>query len=78
LPSLEASDANFIYVTYIATTAHKVFQALTEGAVTRQHWGHENVSDWKPGSPWKHQASDGSGMVRMVGEVLQSTPPDGW
>jgi uncharacterized protein YndB with AHSA1/START domain len=69
------NDSKYVYVTYIATTPEKVFQALTEGAVTRQYWGHENVSDWKPGSPWKHQASGGSGTVRMVGEVVECTAP---
>jgi uncharacterized protein YndB with AHSA1/START domain len=69
------TDTKFVYLTYIATTPEKVFQALTEGAITRQYWGHENVSDWKPGSPWKHQAADGTGTVRMVGEVIESIPP---
>jgi uncharacterized protein YndB with AHSA1/START domain len=64
-----------MYVTYIRTTPDKVFQALTQPDVTRQYWGNENVSDWKPGSPWKHQAADGSGTVRMVGEVIECTPP---
>ena len=62
-------------MTYIATTPEKVFGALTKGEVTRQYWGYENVSDWKPGSPWKHQATDGSGTVRMVGEVVECKPP---
>ena len=69
------NDTRFVYVTYIATTPEKVFQALTEGPITRQYWGHENVSDWKPGSPWKHQASDGSGAIRVVGRVVECTRP---
>jgi uncharacterized protein YndB with AHSA1/START domain len=69
------TEANFVYVTYIATTPEKVFQALTEGPVTRQYWGLENVSDWKPGSVWKHQAGDGTG-TRIVGKVLESNPPN--
>jgi uncharacterized protein YndB with AHSA1/START domain len=69
------SKSKFLYVTYIRTTPEKVFKALTEGEVTRQYWGHENVSDWKPGSPWKHQSVDGSATVRIVGEVLECTPP---
>ncbi|HTO48388.1 MAG TPA: SRPBCC family protein [Burkholderiales bacterium] len=68
-------ESKFVYVTYIATTPEKVFEALTKGEVTRRYWGHENVSDWKPGSPWKHQATDGSGTVRILGEVVESTPP---
>jgi uncharacterized protein YndB with AHSA1/START domain len=68
------TEATFVYVTYIATTPEKVFEALTEGPITRQYWGLENVSDWKPGSAWKHQAPDGSG-TRIVGKVLESKPP---
>ncbi len=68
-------ESKFVYVTYIATTPEKLFNALTEGRMTRQYWGHENVSDWKPGSSWKHQAADGSGAVRIVGEVVESDPP---
>ena len=67
------TDATFVYVTYIATTPDKVFQALTVGSITRQYWGHENVSDWKPGSPWRHQAEGGT--ARIVGEVVDCTPP---
>jgi uncharacterized protein YndB with AHSA1/START domain len=68
-------NSKFVYVTYIATTPEKVFQALTEGPITRQYWGHENVSDWKPGSPWKHRATDGSEAVRLVGVVVECAPP---
>jgi uncharacterized protein YndB with AHSA1/START domain len=67
--------SKFVYVTYIRTTPEKVFKALTEPEITRQYWGHENVSDWKPGSPWKHQSSDGSKTVRMLGEVVEARSP---
>jgi uncharacterized protein YndB with AHSA1/START domain len=66
------AKTKFVYVTYIASTPEKVFQAITEPAVTRQYWGMENVSDWKPGSPWRH--TDGK-TVRMVGEVIEHAPP---
>jgi uncharacterized protein YndB with AHSA1/START domain len=52
------SKPSFVYVTYIATTAEKVWQALTDTNVTRRYWGplkpdanhtapFENVSDWR-------------------------------
>ncbi len=69
------SKTTFVYVTYIATTPEKVFQALTEPPVTRQYWGLENVSDWKPGSPWRHQSGNDAKTVRMLGEVVECTPP---
>ena len=48
------SNSKFVYALYIAATPEKVWKALLDGELTRQYWGHENVSDWKPGSPWKH------------------------
>ena len=65
---------SFVYVTYIRASAERVFQALTDGRMTREYWGHENVSDWKPGSPWQHREA-ASGRVRILGEVLESRPP---
>ena len=69
------SKSKYVYVTYIRTTPEKVFEALTKPEVTRQYWGLENISDWKPGSAWKHQSADGSRTVRLLGEVIESTPP---
>jgi uncharacterized protein YndB with AHSA1/START domain len=69
---MSMTKTKFVYVTYIASTPEKVFQAITEPAVTRQYWGMENVSDWKTGSPWRH--IDGK-TVRMVGEVIEHAPP---
>jgi uncharacterized protein YndB with AHSA1/START domain len=71
---LTMNDERFVYVTYIATTAQQVWDALLKGELTRQYWGHENVSDWKPGSKWQHVADDGKRTVRLVGEVLESVP----
>ena len=76
---------SFVYVTYIATTQEKVWQAVTDPAVARQYWNaggpaHENISDWKPGSRWEHQRVDearlrGAGQVDIAGRVVESTPP---
>lgn len=69
------SNSKFVYTLYIAATPEKVWRALLEGELTRQYWGHENVSDWKPGSPWQHVADDGKRTVRLVGEVVEIVPP---
>jgi uncharacterized protein YndB with AHSA1/START domain len=69
------SNAKFVYVVYIAATAEKVWEALSKGELTRQYWGHENVSDWKPGSKWEHRRLDGTGTVAIAGQVLESVPP---
>ena len=71
---------SFVYVTYIATTPEKVWQAFVDTDVMRQYWiGAEcarvNVSDWRPGSKWEHQRADGTQTVDIVGKVVESTPP---
>ena len=69
------NSSKFVYVVYIATQPETVWKALLEGEFTRQYWGHENVSDWKTGSPWEHRRSDAARTVVLVGQVLESQPP---
>jgi len=71
---------DFVYVNYIATTPEKVWQAFMDTDVMSQYWvgadcARVNVSDWKPGSRWEHQRVDGSGIVDIVGKVIECTPP---
>ena len=68
-------ESRFVYAIYISAKPEQVWQALLDGEFTRRYWEHDNVSDWKPGSPWKHQRSDGSGKVDLVGEVVEIAPP---
>jgi len=73
---------DFVYVTYIATTAEKLWQALTEPGVTSRWYRLattattplENVSDWKAGSPWQRRRLDEARTVDIVGTVLECTP----
>ncbi|MEV3924568.1 ArsR/SmtB family transcription factor [Actinomadura coerulea] len=65
----------YVYVTYIRASAEQVWRALTDADLTARYWGHANISDWKPGSPWEHRRSDGSGVVDGVGRVLVAEPP---
>ena len=45
------SEPKFVYVTYIATTPEKLWQALTDGAFTERYWfGQVIESDWALGS----------------------------
>jgi len=67
-------QATFVYVVYIATTAEKAWEALTQGDVTRKYWGYNNVSDWKAGSKWNHQTPDGS-QTLITGKILEIKPP---
>jgi uncharacterized protein YndB with AHSA1/START domain len=65
----------FVYVMYISTSPEKLWNALLDPKMTRQYWQHENLSDWKPGSKWEHRACDEKGTLRLVGEVIESSPP---
>jgi uncharacterized protein YndB with AHSA1/START domain/DNA-binding transcriptional ArsR family regulator len=65
----------YVYVTYIASSPERVWEALTDADLTGQYWGHSNTSDWQVGSPWEHRRVDGSGIADVVGTVLESAPP---
>lgn len=66
---------SFVYVTYIFSTPEKVFEAITKPEIARRYWGHENVSDWNPGSKWEHVRADAEHTVDLVGEVVEVSPP---
>ena len=71
---------SFVYVTYIRSTREKVWQALTDGAATREYWfGHRVESDWKVGGPLRFY--DGDKLVHDD-KVLACDPPSllsyGW
>jgi uncharacterized protein YndB with AHSA1/START domain len=63
------------YVIYVRSTPEAVWEALTDEALTARFWGHRNVSDWRPGSPWQHVRTDGSDVADVVGTVVEADPP---
>ncbi|HTZ72118.1 MAG TPA: SRPBCC family protein [Acetobacteraceae bacterium] len=64
----------FLYVTYIRTTAEKLWEALTQPEFTRQYWrGIRHESEWKAGASWKLVFPDG--RIADSGEVLEYDPP---
>jgi uncharacterized protein YndB with AHSA1/START domain len=68
-------SSKFVYVTYIRTTAAKVWEALTKPEFQRQYWfGMHQESDWNKGSAWAMKFSDG--RVADAGEILESDPPN--
>ena len=69
------SKTSFIYVTYIRSTPEKVFEAITKPEIARRYWGHENVSDWQPGSAWQHVRADEQRTLQLVGKVIEVAPP---
>ena len=66
---------SFVYVTYIRSTPDKVFAAITKPEIARRYWGHENVSDWNPGSKWEHVRANEARTVELVGKVVEVSPP---
>ena len=72
---MNAEKTSFVYVTYIRSTPEKVFEAITRPEVTRCYWGHENVSDWTPGSSWQHVRDNEQRTVNLVGKVVEVSPP---
>jgi uncharacterized protein YndB with AHSA1/START domain len=72
---MSQEKTSFVYVTYIRATPEKVFDAITNPEVARRYWGHENVSDWKPGSGWQHVRANEERKVNLVGQVVEHVPP---
>ena len=63
-----------VYATLIHTTPDKLWDALTNGEVTKQYFfGETIVSDWKKGSPWHSVGSSGSRDVEST--VLEADSP---
>jgi uncharacterized protein YndB with AHSA1/START domain/DNA-binding transcriptional ArsR family regulator len=62
-----------VYVTYIATTPDRLWQALTDPEQTMRYWNHRNVSGWARGDDWAHRRPDGGDDV--VGKILEIDPP---
>ena len=65
---------NTIYVTYIASTPEKVWEALTGSEFTRQYFfGHSIEVEAKVGGSFILRAPDGS--VHISGRVIEYDPP---
>ena len=68
------SKSTFVYVTFIRTTAERLWSALTTPEFMREYWfGMHCESDWRPGSPWKLVFTDG--RTADAGEIAEATPP---
>ncbi len=65
--------STFVYVTYIRTTADKLWIALTDAELIQQYWfGVRCESRWTAGSPWKLVYSDGRNTD--AGEIVEAVP----
>ena len=64
----------FVYVVYIASTAEKVWRALTDPKMTEQYWfGYQVSSDWKVGSRYTTGMAGAPPFDKGI--VLESDPP---
>ena len=70
------SKPEFVYVTYIETTAEKLWHALTDGDFTERYWfGHRISSDWKVGSAYGFtNAGQADGRGQGAG-IRTAAPP---
>lgn len=69
------SKPEFVYVTYIATTPQKLWDALARGEFTKIYWyGRRIESDWSPGSPVNFFDGD-SDRLTDSGVVQEYDPP---
>lgn len=67
-------SSKFVYVTYIRTTAEKLWDALTKPEFTRQYWAETwQDCDWTPGASWQLMIPDG--RVGDSGKVLEIDRP---
>jgi uncharacterized protein YndB with AHSA1/START domain/DNA-binding transcriptional ArsR family regulator len=64
----------FVYVTYIATTPERLWQALTDPQFTMAYWGRRYFTDWNKGSTYGVEQSgirvDDPGQI-----ILECDPP---
>jgi uncharacterized protein YndB with AHSA1/START domain len=66
------SKPEFVYTTYIETSAEKLWHALTDGDFTERYWfGHRVTSNWKAGSAYSF-AKEGAPTIE--GKVLIFDP----
>ena len=66
--------STFVYVTYIRTTADRLWSALTDAEFMTQYWfGMHCESQWTPGSAWKLVSPDGK--ILDAGEIIEADPP---
>lgn len=74
LESPTMSKPEFVYTTYIHTTADQLWQALTEPEFTTRYWGAELQSDWQEGSTitWIER---GVRVEHLDQVVIESNPP---
>jgi uncharacterized protein YndB with AHSA1/START domain len=68
------SKPSFVYVTFIRSSADKVWSALTSPEYTAKTWfGTHHETEWKVGAPWRLVFPDG--RVTDSGEIVEIDRP---
>lgn len=63
-----------VYTVFIKSTPERVWQALTDGALTPQYYmGTRVESTWETGAPYRYVSPNG--MVMLEGTVVEADPP---
>ena len=69
-----ATESSFVYVTFIRTTAEKLWSALTDPEQMKEYWfGMHIKTEWKTGAEWQMVFPDG--RVADTGEILDVERP---
>lgn len=75
-----AAETKHVFEIYIKTTPEKLWQALTDGEVTKNYYfGSQVKSDWKAGSKYEYLGAENrpnsESKAMIDGEILESDPP---
>jgi len=65
-----------VYVSYIASTPERVWEALTDPELIQQYWCERRVeSTWQPGALVTYWADAERRTLDVTGEILRAEPP---
>jgi uncharacterized protein YndB with AHSA1/START domain len=69
-----SKQPDHVHVTFIKTTPERLWQALTDGAMTKKYYFGSTVkSDWRNGSTYAF--TDSNGELEIEGEVVEADRP---
>jgi len=70
----DMSDPVHIFELFIRTTPERLWDALTNPALTQQYFFSLSVeAEWSPGAKYVYRAPDG--MAVLTGEIVEASPP---
>ena len=70
----KSTESSFVYVTFIRTTAERLWSALTDANQMKEYWfGMHFKTEWKTGAEWQMVFPDG--RVADTGEILEIERP---